>query len=126
MKDAFFPLLLKCEPFVIELHFSSSKTTNCFLEYLVGYIVWASNLILYKPEQIAVQGGQVQTVGWMGEKFPAVLLHPLYTQMNSVKLCAVVLQDYFFLLRTFVIQYIMKCLEYLKLNAALTVKPLWQ
>lgn len=62
------------------------------------------------------QGCQFQTVGWMGEKLPAVLLNPLHIKRRS---CTVILQDDFSLPLTFVTYSTTKILEFLKVMCSI-------
>jgi hypothetical protein len=52
---------------------SSQLASHVFLNCLVSLVVVTSQMMLQGPEQVVVWGGQIGTVGWMGEQFPDVL-----------------------------------------------------
>jgi hypothetical protein len=52
---------------------SSQPTSHGFLDGLVSLEVVISQVIFQGPEQVVIWGGQILSVGWMGEQFPAVL-----------------------------------------------------
>jgi hypothetical protein len=51
---------------------SSQPASHGFLDCLVSLVVVTSQVICQGPEQAVVCGGQIRTVRWMGEQFPAV------------------------------------------------------
>jgi hypothetical protein len=58
----------------VEVRSSSSQpASHGFLDCLVSLVVVTSQVILQGSEQVAIRGGQIRTVGWIGEQFPAVL-----------------------------------------------------
>jgi hypothetical protein len=71
---------------------------------------WTTSLVAYcwphiqffKIHTDGNQGCQFQTVEWMGEKLPAVLLNPLHIKISRVRPCTVILQDDLSLPLTFV------------------------
>jgi hypothetical protein len=64
-----------------------------FQNCLTGRKLLALHSILYISKQLVVQRGQVQTVRWMGENLPAILLNPHHAKMSSVRPYVIVLQD---------------------------------
>jgi len=77
------------DPLASELLFSSSWTTmHGFLDSHIFYNLLASDLIFYKPEEMAVKETWVQTVIWMGSRFFWILC-----TASCVGLCTVMLQN---------------------------------
>jgi hypothetical protein len=56
---------------------SLQPASHGFLDCFVRLVVVTSQVIFQGPEQVVVWGGQIRSVGWMGEQFPAVLCSPV-------------------------------------------------
>lgn len=107
------------DPLPSELCFSSSWTTmHGFLDSHICHNLLASDLIFYKPEEMAVTETWVQTVTWMGSRLQTVLLNPLHAQW-AVLGCALSC------CRIPVTQCITKRLEHLKVTNSTDGIPLW-
>jgi len=54
---------------VVEVHSSSSQPAlHSFLDCLISLVVVTSQVFFQGPKQVVVWGGQIWTVGWMGEQ----------------------------------------------------------
>jgi hypothetical protein len=59
---------------MVKVHCNSSQPpSHGFLDCLISLIMVIFQVNFQGPEQVVVWGGQIQTVGWMGEQFPAIL-----------------------------------------------------
>jgi len=110
---AFLPVLQNLkDASAVEVHSSSSQPAlHGFLDCLVSLVVVTFQVIFQGPQHTVVWGGQIWIVGWMGEKFPAVILNCLQGQMCSARPHIVMKEDDSFLLWMSLTKCMMKFVE---------------
>jgi len=100
--------------------------SHSFLDCLVSLIEVTSQVIFQGPEQVVVREGQIQTVEWMGEQFPAILLNCLQGQTCSVRPHLVMLKDDSFLHQMFFMKCTAKFFEHLNVVSCIDNFPFFQ
>jgi hypothetical protein len=111
-------MLHKLECFtVVEVCFSISQTCMHGLQVcLITFIMLASHMLFRRHKDMAVQRGQVQTSGRVGEHFPAKYFSFPEHQVCSMRECRVVLKNDVSFCRALVMKYTSQFLEHLNVE----------
>lgn len=110
----------------VEVCSSSSQPALHSFNCLIRFVVVTSEVIFQGSKQVVVRGDQIQTVGWMGEQFSAVLLNCVWGQTCNVRSDIVMLKDNSFLLQIFFMKRMTKSAEHLRVASCIDCFPFFQ